>query len=235
VLGSLWSNAVSPCDRFEGEGLARFVAGEPPDPHLDSCPDCQAALASYKRVAAALAQALEAPPRGWEAKVWAKLPEASVRPRVPWPIVLGLGATLAALAVVFVRTGGPETLALTAQLERGQRPLVRGSAPKAGEVQSAAPGDVLHLVAKVPRRKLGDLRVYRGTEELVFQCATSAACTHFQDGLEARVPLLRLGSYRVLLIAADSALPAASGNLDADYAAALRAGTATESSSIEVL
>lgn len=236
MLGSLWGDSVSACQRFEAEGLARFVAGEPPDPHLESCPSCQAALASYQRVAAALAQDVEAPRQGWEANVWAKLAEpASARPGVPWPILLGLAGALAALAVVFVRTGGPETLALSAQVERGQRPLVRGGVPKAGELQSAAPGDVLHLLAKVPRRKLSDLRVYRGSNELVFSCANNPACTHSEDGLEARVPLERLGSYRILLLAADNALPAPSGNLDADYAAALRAGTATESAPVEVL
>lgn len=235
MLGSLWGDAVSRCDRFEVEGLARFAAGEPPDAHLETCQDCQAALASYKRLASALALDAAAPPKGWEANVWAKLPAASPRQRVPWPILLGLGASLAALAVFFFRTGGPETLGLTTQVERAQRVAVRASAPKAGEVQSAAPGDVLHLVAKVPRRKHSDLRVYRGAEELVFQCATNTACIHSADGLEARVPLERLGSYRVLLLAADGALPAASGNLDADYAAGLHAGTATESSPIEVL
>ena len=100
---------------------------------------------------------------------------------------------------------------------------------------SAAPGDVLYLVAKVPRGKLGDLRVYRGTNELVFHCARSPACVRSKDGLEARVTLDRAGTYRTLLIAADGELPAPSGDLDADYAEAMRSGKATESLPVEVL
>jgi hypothetical protein len=230
---------VTACDRFEAEGLVRFVAGEPLDTHAESCPDCQAGLARYQKVAEALRQDKEAyaPPGDWEAKVWARLATvqaARVRPR--WPALLGLGAAFAGLATFFViSTGGPDALVLTSQLERGGGPVVRGGAARQEEVQSAAPGDVLSLVAKVPRGKLGDLRVYRGTNELVFQCAKSPACVHSGDGLEARVTLERAGTYHTLLIAADTLLPAATGDLDADYAAALRSGAAKESAPIEVL
>jgi hypothetical protein len=48
------------------------------------------------------------------------------------------------------------------------------------------------------------------------------------------VTLDRAGTYRTVALAAD-ALPAATGHLDADYAAARRAGPATESAPIEVL
>jgi hypothetical protein len=230
---------MTSCQRFEGEGLNRFVAGEPLDAHVEGCPDCQAALAGYQKVAAALRQANDVyvPPGDWEAKVWSRLAKQKApRPGLRWAALVGLGATFAALAAFFVSSGlGPDALSLTSQVERGSGPLVRGGAVKPGEVQSAAPGDVLHLVAAVPRGKLGDLRVYRGTNELVFQCAKSAACIHSKDGLEARVTLDRVGTYRILLLAADKALPPASGGLDADYAEALRAGAATESPPIDVL
>jgi hypothetical protein len=229
---------MTSCQRFESEGLPRFVAGVPLDAHAESCPDCQAALASYQKVAAALRQARNAytPAGDWEAKVWSRIAKAqAARPAARWPALLGLGAAFAALAIFFVSsTGGPDALALTSQVEGGKGPRVRGAASP-GEVQSAAPGDVLHLMAKVPRGKLGDLRVYRGTNELVFHCAKSPACIRSKDGLEARVTLDRAGTYRTLLIAADSALPAASGDLDVDYAAAMRSGKATESPPVEVL
>lgn len=222
---------MTTCDRFEFEGLVRFVAGEPLDAHLQSCADCQAALTSYKKVTAALRQAEDAhsPPGDWEAKVWSKISSAqAARPRTPWAVVLGLGTTLAALGVLFLNfAGGPDSLALTTQtLERGPGAVVRGI---------AAPGDVLHLVAQVPRGKLGDLRVYRGPGELVFQCTTSPVCIRSRDHLEAKVALNRAGTYRVLLVGADKVLPAATGSVDADYAAAIRSGEAQESAPIEVL
>ena len=228
---------MTPCDRFERENLVRFVAGEPLDAHVESCGECRAALDNYRNVAAALRQAQDGypAPRDWEAKVWSKLPgERARRPRAPWALVLGLSAALAALVALFLNVAaGPDTLALSQSVERGPGAIVRGTATK-GEAQSAAPGDVLHLVARVPRGKLGDVRLYRGTE-LVFQCATSPRCIRSRDGLEARVTLDRAGTYRSLAIAADKALPEASGNLDDDYAQALRSGAAQESRPLEVL
>ncbi len=231
---------MTACDRFESEGLARFVAGQPLEPHFETCADCRAARASYQSVASALQQARDAyaPSGNWEAKVWARIQRGEgARQRPRWAALLGVAATVAALAVFFVSSvGGPDALVLsTNQVERGTGLMVRGGASRGGDVQSAAPGDVLHLVVKVPRGKLGELRVYRGTNELVFQCAKSSACIRSKDGLEARVPMDRAGSYRTVIIAADKELPVASGNLDADYAAAMRSGTAKESAPIEVL
>ena len=207
---------MTSCHRFETEGLPRFVAGAPLDTHAQSCPDCQAALASYQKVADALHQAKEAfaPPGDWEAKVWSRIAnQRAARPPARWAL-LGLGAAFAALAIFFVSSvGGPDALALTSQVERSTGPRVRGGA----------------------RGKLGDLRVYRGTNELVFHCARSPACVRSKDGLEARVTLDRAGTYRTLLIAADGELPAPSGDLDADYAEAMRSGKATESLPVEVL
>jgi hypothetical protein len=230
---------MTACQRFEAEGLVRFVAGEPLDPHFDSCPDCRAARASYQAVALALEQARDAytPPGDWEAKVWRKIQLGAVARRRPrWPALLGFGATVAAMAVFLVTSmGGPEMLALsTNEVERGSALLVRG-ATGGSNVRSAAPGNVWRLAIKVPRGKLGDLRVYRGANELVFQCATSPACIRSKDGMEARVTLEKPGTYRALYMAADKQVPA-SGNLDADYAAAMRAGgAASESLPIEVL
>ncbi|MGO9065206.1 MAG: hypothetical protein ACLQIH_10800, partial [Myxococcaceae bacterium] len=174
------------------------------------------------------------PPGNWEAQVWARIKRGEGTRQRPLAFVFGLGAAAAALAILFSSTSlrGPEALALAVQVERGTGALVRGGASNG---ESAAPGDVLHLLVKVPRGKLGDVRVYRGSDELVFQCATSPGCTHSQDTLEARVRLDRAGIYRTIAIAADKELPAATGSLDGDYAAARRAGSAQESPPLEVL
>ncbi len=230
---------MSACDRFENEGLVRFVAGEPLDAHVESCPDCRLALADYQALASALAKAGEAfaPPGDWEAKVWARIQRQQDVRRRPWGIFLGVGAATAALAVFLANSmGGPEVLSFsTVQVERGPGAPLRGGPSRPGEVQSAAPGDVLHLVAKVPRGKVADLRVYRGADQLVFQCATATACIRTRDTLEARVKLDRAGTYRSVALAADGKLPEATGNLDADTAAGMRAGSASESPPIEVL
>jgi|GEM_PF-1670129 len=228
---------MSACARFDNEGLVHFVAGEPLDAHVESCPDCRAARAGYEALAAALVEAREAyaPPGAWEAKVWARIRQQESTQRRPWAVLAGVGAAAATLAVLFLsRVGGPETLAFASvQVERGSGAVVRGS--RAGDVLSAAPGDVLHLVVTVPRGKAGDLRVYRGGDELLFQCATSAACIRTRDRLEARVQLNRAGTYRSVAFAADTEVPRATGNLDADTAAGMRAGSVQESPPIEVL
>jgi len=218
------------CQRFESEGLARFVAGQPLEPHFDSCADCRVARASYEAVAEALKQAREAyaPAGDWEAKVWARIQRGeSARRRFLWPAFLGVAATFTAIALILVGpTGGPSALMLSYNVKRGSQPMVRGD--------TAAPGDIVHLVALVPRGKKGDIRVYRGTNELVFQCATSPSCIRSKDSLAANVSLDRAGTYRIITVAADTELPAASGSLDADYAAAMRSGTARESPPVEV-
>jgi hypothetical protein len=229
---------MTDCQRFESEALSRFVADEPLDAHFDTCPDCRAARSAYEAMAAALKQARDeySPPGDWEAKVWARIRRAEDgRTRLRWPAFLGAGAVAAVLAVLVANPlGGPDSLALvTNQLEHGTGAAVRASAQ--GDVPSGAPGAVLHLVVDVPRGKVGDVRVYRGANELVFQCATQPGCTHTRRGLEAHVRLDKTGTYRTLAIAADKELPAATGNLDTDYAAAMHTGAAKESAPLEVL
>ncbi len=228
---------MTACDRFDSEGLARFVAGEPLDAHGESCPECRNRLASYQALATALGQAREmySPPGNWEAQVWARIQRGKATSQRRWAPFVGLAAAAAAAAVLFLTSsfGGPESLVLSTDFEGTSGATVRGGPSHGGNVQSAPPGAVWHVLAKVPRGKVGDLRVYRG-EELVFQCA-AATCIHSKDTLEARVTLDRAGTYRAVAIAADVEVPAATGNLDADYAAAIRAGKATESAPVEVL
>jgi hypothetical protein len=238
---------MSACDRFEAEGLARFVAGERLDPHFGTCPDCLQARTSYQAIVQTLghARTAYAPSGDWETRVWARIrrngdPATAARMAGPrWAFVRwGAGAVaVAAVAVLVVQSsGGPAALELTTTLGHGSGPAVRGAPSSGGPVLSAAPGDLLELSARIPRRnKVSDLRVYRGNDELVFQCSTSPACTRTRDGIEARVTLDKPGTYRTMVLVSENTLPPSTGNLDADYAAALRAGTAHESPPIEVL
>jgi len=72
-------------------------------------------------------------------------------------------------------------------------------------------------------------------EETVAKVETDPCAEATVAYAEARVTLDRVGTYRTLLIAADKGLPAATGNLDTDHAAAISAGAAQESAPIEVL
>jgi hypothetical protein len=227
---------MTTCNRFETEGLEHFVAGEPLDAHFESCTDCRSTRASYVAVVRTLGEAgrTYAPPGDWEARVLARIQR---RRPVRRRFFLGLAAALpvAAAAVLVLRsTGGVEALDLDVSVSHGGGPAVRGGASGNGAVPSAAPGDVLHLVARVPRGKSGDLRLYRG-DALVFQCLGSPRCTVTRDGLSADVSLEKAGTYRTLSLAAEHEVPPATGSLDADYAAALRAGEARQSPPIEVL
>lgn len=227
---------MTACNRFETEGLERFVAGEPLDAHFESCPDCRSAVSSYRAVIRTLGAAgrMYEPPGNWEARVFARIQRRRPARR---RFFLGLAAALpvAAAAVFVLRSaGGVDALELDLSVSRGGGPAVRSAPSGGGTVLSAAPGDVLHLVARLPRGKHGDLRLYRG-DTLVFQCRGSPKCVVSRDGLSADVPLERAGTYRTLVLASEQDVPQASGTLDADYAAALRAGEARQSPPIEVL
>jgi len=227
---------MTACDRFETEGLERFAAGEPLDAHFTSCADCRAAQARYEMVVRALGVAGRAcaPPGDWEARVFARIQRRRPRRRLWFAAAAAL--PVAGLAVfTFQSMGGAQSLELEWSVSRGAGPVVRGGGPGAGQAVSAAPGDVLHLTARVPRGRHGDLRVYRGGDTLVFQCAGNPRCSASRDGLSAEVVLEAGGTYRTLVLAAERDLPPPTGKLDADYAAALRAGEAQESPPIEVL
>jgi len=227
---------MTACNRFEAEGLERFAAGEPLDPHFESCADCRSALAGYRAVVRTLGAAgrMYDPPGDWEQRVFARIQRRRAQRR---RFFVGLAAALpvAAAAVFVLRSaGGGEAPELELSLSRGGGPAVRSGPSGDGSVVTAAPGDVLHLVARIPRGKHGDLRLYRG-DALVFQCLKSPTCVVSRDGLSADVPLERAGTYRTLLLAAEGEVPEAAGTLDADYAAGLRAGEARQSPPIEVL
>jgi hypothetical protein len=66
---------MSPCRRFEQEGLLRLEQGLALDPHFDTCPDCREAQAAYASLRNEMArlEAGEEPPPGWMANVIASV------------------------------------------------------------------------------------------------------------------------------------------------------------------
>jgi hypothetical protein len=181
---------------------------------------------AHDRLAAALA-ALPAVPSdpGWQDRILAHIdgpPSGSVvplrprRPRLRWVAVAAPALAAAAAVALWLgrdpRRADPELLSVTVRA---------GEAPRRGG-DPATVGDVLEASAPAG----AELRIYRGDHALIVRCPGDAACASSGDG-GARVawPLTAPGRYRAVALSgpAASTVPR-SGDLDADLAAAARAG-----------
>jgi hypothetical protein len=214
---------LSPCDRFETEGLLRLEQGLPLDEHFATCPDCLAARALHARLAAEIAAlgAGDEPPVGWEARVWQRLEQRRERRRPSWtgwrgwivPVGVGVAASLAVFFLL--RPHGPQPVSLRAEVEAGT--TVR----RGGEAQA---GDLLRLTAAVGGARHAEIRVYRNDTELVLRCATDHPCSRRGNELRAAVLLDAVGRYQPLLMRAEKPLPPPVSDLEKDTRAALAAG-----------
>jgi hypothetical protein len=205
------------CDRFEAEGLLQLERGEPLDPHFDSCPDCREARAIYETLRQDLSavDAGDAPPRGWEARVWQRIEERKPR-RSPWLWVLApLGTAALAATLFFAVPRTPATPALV------QEVVQEGSTRRA---ESAAPGDRLVLRAETGDAAHAGLWVYRNGRELLLRCPGGPGCG--RDGSEVTVsfPLPSPGHYQAVLALDDQPLPTPGAGLDPDAGAVLDRG-----------
>lgn len=214
---------MSPCGRFEEEGLLLLEQGLPLDEHFATCPDCLAARAAHERLFAAIADlgAEDRPPAGWQARVWERLDQRRERRRPRWtqwswwivPATVGVAASLAALFLI--RPPEPRPPSLRAEIQAGT--TVR----RGGEAQ---PGDLLRLTATAGGARHAELRVYRNDTELVLRCSTGRPCTRRGDEVSATVLLDAAGRYQPLLIRAEGPLPSSVSGLEKDTSAALAAG-----------
>jgi hypothetical protein len=198
------------CDRFALEGALALERGEPLDPHYATCPDCAAALAAYRAIAAdvgALA-AGAAPAPDWQARVHAGIARAQPRRRLAWLWALPVAAA-AALAIALLRPGPPPSLTVDVVAGGGQ---ARAETPKAGD----------RLAIRAVVGGPAELRVYRDDAEMVLRCADAAPCARDGRTLSADWALPGPGRYRALLIVGPA--PAPAGGLDADVRAVREAG-----------
>ncbi len=239
---------MSGCARFETEGLLALEQGQRLDPHFAICPDCLAARAAHEAIKADLRHLgrSDEPPPGWQDKVFSRLSGRGPGQRAgrrarrfrPWLLPAGLAAA-AGLAVVLVapRLTAPAAPSLSARIEKG--PTTYRSADE------AQPGDLLRLEATADRRSRLELRLYRNDHELVAQCpgdegpgavgpgaegpgTEAPACRVAAGSLALATKLEVPGSYQPLLLVSPQPLPPASGDFDADTAAALAAGAHLE-------
>lgn len=217
---------MTPCDRFERQGILLLEQGRPLDEHFDTCPDCRRARAAYERLRQGIAAAGEehAPPAGWQARVWAAVEERqrrSRRWRWPW-LLVPVGVAAAALLVVVGRAPPPPAApALEVGVEHGAGPARRGT--------EAHPGDRLVLRAVTGDARHAELRVYRNDADLVLRCSGEPPCVREESRIRAVLTLRSLGAYQSVLLVADRPLPPPSAaGLDPDVAAALEAGARVE-------
>lgn len=154
------------------------------------------------------------PPVGWEARVLAATAE---RPRRWWLLAIPAVAIAAVIVLVIGLRGEPkpQALALAVTIEDSGA-VVRGA--------TAKPGDTVQATARGGTGSRA-VWIYRGDRELVMACTGTAPC---------RAKLASVGTYTVIALSAKAPLPAPTGSLDDDLAAALTAGAAHTIQKIEV-
>lgn len=207
------------CDRFDAGELLRQERGEPPDPHLGSCAECQQRLARTEALRQALGQIpIEKSTTSWEQAVWGRIATGGRKPqrRRLW---VGLPVLLAAAGVILlVRSPGrsPEGTApvLALAFEAGPERL-RSGGPAVGATVVVDGTAVEHEHA--------ELRIYRDDAGLLLRCSTEPPCQRRDGRLGARFTIPAIGRYRVLLLQAPVPLPAPGGDgYDRDVAAVTR-------------
>ncbi len=219
------ARSVTRCGRFEAEALLAIEQGLPLDEHFGTCPDCRQARAAYERLRDGLASLdaeLEPPPH-WQARTWKWIAARRVRRRrwVPWTVVGGLAAALAALVLLRNPNANLTAASLRVELE------ARGATRRGDE---AHPGDRLRLRASIGGARHAELRVYRDDRELVLRCSAEQPPCAASGGwlrdraIQAPVELDTVGRYQPLLLVGPRPFPGGGAGLDADVAAAVAGG-----------
>jgi hypothetical protein len=177
---------------------------------------------SIERIEAALARLGEEhePPVGWEARVLA----AAAPPRKrPWWVFAAGPALVAAIAIVMIALPRKPSRALEVAIDVRKSPIVVRGEPGDGELdphdRTAHLGDTVVIRASAGA-KLVALWIYHDEHELVLQCPGQPGCKAITDGVAADLPIARIGGYQIVVVAAETALAAPTGNYDADVARA---------------
>jgi hypothetical protein len=207
------------CDRFDAGELLRQERGEPPDPHLASCAECQQRLARTEGLRRVLGQIpIEKSTSNWEQAVWGKIAAGRARRRRLW---VGLPVLLAAAGVLLlIRSPGPSPVPVT-----GTAPLL-ALAFEAGpeRLRSGGPavGSTVVVDGSAVVLEHAELRIYRDDAGLLLRCSNEPPCHRHDGRLGARFTIPSIGRYRVLLLQAPAPLPAPTDGYDRDLAAVTR-------------
>ncbi len=210
------------CDRFARKGLAAWVAGDAPPEHEAACAACQRERAAFERLAGALRDlpALE-PPRGWEARVLARV-EAADAARAPsaawrWAAPLAIAAAVAAFFLLR-RPKGDEQLAVRQEVVVGETARRADTAVVGDRLRARAGGAGTHR----------ELRVYRDEREVVARCPGDERCRDEGGETVLELDLDAPGRYRSVVLAGPRPIPSPTGSLDDDARAASEAGARVE-------
>jgi hypothetical protein len=163
-------------------------------------------------------------PRGWEERVLTVRRRAQAR-RTWMAAATGLAAA-ATLTVVSVRglpmwPGSTPPLALSVVVEQSE-PNVRAQIVGKGSVVTATVSGGRHRA----------LWIYRTDDDLRVACP-GERCASGDGTMAARVALDSVGTYTIVALASDAPIPAPHGSLDADVAAARRAGATDEQKQLD--
>jgi hypothetical protein len=195
------------CDHLDRGGLVAHELGSR-DEHVETCADCQSALAAYARLGTAIADTgASFQPRGdWQARVLAAVARDDAAPRRRWWAWLLAPAALAAAAAILLlvlrspsRPTPPPTLALHVSVERA-------GAPK--RALDATISDRLTVRAD----SADAIWIYREDRTLVAEC--TGPCT---------VDLTAPGRYQIVAVRGAPAVQPR-GDLDLDLSSVTKAG-----------
>lgn len=211
-----------PCQRFERELLEQLGAdgslvGEAAQ-HLATCQQCQELRRRYQRLFSALrAQGSGAPRRADH--VARVLATARPRPAVRWAAAGAVVALAAALALWWrLRPGAPVEPELAVEVIAQAGPTLRGDAQL---------GDRLRVRARAGAA----VWIYRNDRELLLVCPRD--CKRQGDGMQGELTIDQVGRYQVVWLSPAPTL-AATGELEADVAAARAEGARHQLREIEV-
>lgn len=227
---------MSPCTRFEREGLLALERGEELDPHFERCADCLREREIHRALVARLASlgASERPPAGYEARVLERIaqkrrsepPARAARSKHGWSLALAMAA--AAILAVGLLRGRPDpaarssqpSLALTLHAAHDDTPM--------RSIDSAKPGDRLVVRATPGALPHAELRIWQGGASLLVRCSDEPPCRRVPKAIETELVLPSRGDYEVILVVSEREIPEPRPGLDDDVAAIEAAGGRVE-------
>ena len=197
---------ASGCDQFDARELLRQERGEPPDPHLGTCPECQQRLARTQALRQALGQIpIEKSTTSWEQAVWGRIGAGGARKPQRRRLWLGLPVLLAAAGVLLlIRSPGRSPVEGTAPVLA----LAFEAGPERLRSGGPAVGATVVVDGTAVQHDHAELRIYRDDAGLLLRCSTEPPCQRRDGRLGARFTIPAIGRYRVLLLQAPVPLPA---------------------------
>jgi hypothetical protein len=190
------------------------------DAHVEQCEDCSARVRGYQRIADMIAAAatMHEPPADWKQRTLARVRAARARRRRTTVLSMVGASAAASAALIFYMhmQGDAESPGPALAMEIVDRGGWRGD---------AHPGQEVHARAILAGEPHFEIRVYRGSRELLVRCpdAGPPVC------LEADRTLLvwtvpTVGTYQVVFLVSQQPIVAPRGSFNDDTAAATAGG-----------